>query len=727
MEVLNFFIKKEGENRYKLTFNNKSYERQFTSFFKKNLEIIESLEKLGRRLTQEEEHKYSNTLSLIGDEIGLFLFPEGIKEQVKKIFDNAVANDKKITIKISSDDPSVHDIPFELVRFGGEYLVKKPNFYLVRDVPSISHLKREIKGLKEKLKILVILSLPLEEYESSPLDLLEEVDNIYKVLEPEIEKGTVEVYIEDRANTNTIRKILENESFDIVHFTGHGTEGGYLLFEDEHDFKKGKLVSIVEFRNMFKIKQPDLFFLDACLTAKSGYGKPSLAFELYEDFENSHIVANITTVADREATQGARFFYKNLIEKKSLAEVLSDNRISLKNDWWKGVIFTPKPEQVLFNVSEKTELKKEKKIRKIEDAQQLIKEYVYRFEIIRNASQKIEESNTRYLAFYGIGGMGKTYLMKYFSWFYQGRFDNIIYFDLKEENIKTLSDLIRKIIREMAKVKLISAEEYKNLVETIKTTDEEFIIDIVLPEIFEKLKGKTLLILDNLEEIGQDREGLLKDGWREFVEEWNGKPENFLFLATRVKIFKTQREEFENYIVIDEFNRFDVARFIRKLANSEEELNGFIDYLNSHSAEINEFIGYHPLALKLLILNKPADVLEVLNFREIKSLFEFYRQYLQEFKENFKILLLLHNRFSMELVSKLGIDINLIHLLKNRLFVLKEDGKYLNISKIFRSYFRNDREFKLTEEEGYKLWKKLKPLLDNPDFLSSNPEAVLLL
>ncbi|RUM58354.1 MAG: hypothetical protein DSY53_04965, partial [Persephonella sp.] len=110
---------------------------------------------------------------------------------------------------------------------------------------------------------MVLISLPLDTYKSSPLDLLEEIKNIYSALEPEIKKGNIEIYIEEKVNINTVYKILEKESFDIVHFTGHGTEGGYLIFEDEREPSKEKLISIKDFRNMFISKQPDLFFLDA--------------------------------------------------------------------------------------------------------------------------------------------------------------------------------------------------------------------------------------------------------------------------------------------------------------------------------------------------------------------------------------------------------------------------------------------------------------------------------
>ncbi|RUM61079.1 MAG: hypothetical protein DSY66_02930, partial [Persephonella sp.] len=311
MKILEFFIEKLGENEFNLIYKDRSFKVRFTKFFYRNLERIKNHETGKEKISKE---KYEKTLELIGEEIKLFLFQDEIKEEIDNIFREAEKEGEKVVIKINSDSADVHNLPFELIRYDNQYLLKKPNFFLVRDTPSVSDLKRVSKEPKEKLKILVLISLPLETYKSSPLDLLEEIKNIYSALEPEIKKGNIEIYIEEKVNINIVYKILEKESFDIVHFTGHGTEGGYLIFEDEREPSKEKLVSIKDFRNMFISRQPDLFFLDACSTGESHYYSPSIAFNLYKDFTNSSVVANLTSVSDREATEGAKYFYKSLIE-----------------------------------------------------------------------------------------------------------------------------------------------------------------------------------------------------------------------------------------------------------------------------------------------------------------------------------------------------------------------------------------------------------------------------
>ncbi len=498
MKILEFFIEKLGENEFNLIYKDKSFKVKFTKFFYRNLDRIKNYE-IGKEKISKE--KYEKTLELTGEEIRLFLFQDEIKDEIENIFREAEKEGKKIVIKINSDSADIHNFPFELIRYNEEYLLKKPNFFLVRDVPSVSDLKRVSKEPKEKLKILVLISLPLEAYENSPLDLLEEIKNIYSALEPEINRDNIEIYIEEKVNINTVYKILEKENFDIVHFTGHGTEGGYLVFEDEKEPFKEKLVSIKDFRNMFISKQPNLFFLDACSTGESHYYSPSIAFNLYKDFTNSSVIANLTSVSDREATEGAKYFYKSLIDKKSLAELLSENRRRLSNDWWKTIIFTANPEEVLFNVKEKSKIKKQKKILKIDDIDRVIKSYVYRYDIIRNVSDKLEEEDTNYLAFYGIGGIGKTYLMKYFSWFYSGRFENIFYFDLKEEGINSPTELLYTISEVLYDYEKID-DDLMDELDELKEKNEKRFLRKWFKNVLNELDGKTLLILDNLEEIG---------------------------------------------------------------------------------------------------------------------------------------------------------------------------------------------------------------------------------
>ncbi len=142
--------------------------------------------------------------------------------------------------------------------------------------------------------------------------------------------------------------------------------------------------------------------------------------------------------------------------------------------------------------------------------------------------------------------------------------------------------------------------------------------------------------------------------------------------------------------------------------------------------ELNEYTGYHPLALRLLAKNRISNIPDVVKFNEIRSLFDFYEKYLNSYKKDFKFLLTFYHKFSKELMEKVGIDINLIHLLKNKLFVLKEDGKYLEISKIFRTYYKSKNSFELTIEEAKELWEKFKKVLENTDLTNNNKETILL-
>ena len=363
----------------------------------------------------------------LGREIFLNIFStEKRREYLKRVLED-LRDEEKIVLKVSSEREKIHNLPFELI-YDDEigFLLKQGHITLIRDIPSTY---KKIIPIKDKVRILFIISLPLETYQKSPLDPLNELKIIYDALSPYIDKGMVEVDVEEKANLKAIRTRLAKGDYNIIHFTGHGIRGGKLLIEDEEDTDKERIISIEEFAQLFRYKNIRLFYFDACETAKATELEPSLAYYIYKNLPQSCVIANLMTVFDPLATEATKQIYQALFEKNNLAEVLTPVRLGLSKDWWKPVVFSSEPKGHIFEIEKPKKIVKSRIKRLPEET---TTHYVYRYALVREASDKIE--NTNYLVLHGIGGAGKSTLAQYLAEFYEGKFRHILFFDLKRDD-----------------------------------------------------------------------------------------------------------------------------------------------------------------------------------------------------------------------------------------------------------------------------------------------------
>jgi len=197
----------------------------------------------------------------------------------KNIFDNFFSTEERqnlinrslekltdqdnLFLQISSEDEVIHNIPFELINISGlpnGYLLKKGNIHICRSIPSAD---KQVDKIKLPIKILVLISLPLEIYKHAPIDPLKELKNIYSALREYIDRGLVVIDIEEKVNIPTLKTRLLRKHYDIIHFTGHGNKGGNLLIEDEKNTDEGKLIDAQILLELIAGAGVKLFFFNA--------------------------------------------------------------------------------------------------------------------------------------------------------------------------------------------------------------------------------------------------------------------------------------------------------------------------------------------------------------------------------------------------------------------------------------------------------------------------------
>ena len=638
----------------------------------------------------------------LGREIFLNIFPtEKRREYLKRALED-LREGEKIVLKISSEREEIHNLPFELI-YDDEigFLLKQGHITLIRDIPSTY---KKITPIKDKVRILFIISLPLETYQKSPLDPLNELEKVYDALSPYIDKGMVEVDVEEKANLKAIRTRLVKRDYNIIHFTGHGLRGGKLLIEDEEDTDKERIISIEEIAQLFGYKNIRLFYFDACETAKATELEPSLAYYIYKNFPQSYVIANLMTVSDPLATEATKQIYEALFEKNDLTEVLTPVRLGLSKDWWKPVVFSSEPKGHIFEF-EKPKKIVESRIKRL--SEKITTHYVYRYALVREASDKIE--NTNYLVLHGIGGAGKSTLAQYLAEFYEGKFRHILFFDLKGEEISTPDELLNCILEDIEINNLATSKEINKIYHLDRP--ERIKVRRKLEFIVERLKGKTLLVLDNLEGMAQDEKGILKSDWREFIDAILSKEIFFIILTSRLKPFYDERRAFDNVLEIGEYTDAEVNFLIGRLIKGKFREEA--EYLNKKIPEIERYFGLHPLSIAKAVELRYEDLITLIKTEEFKKYFDFYRNYFKRFEEDTKYLFSLNYPFSRAFMEKI-FNPDFIACLKNRLLAFKKTNGHFYPYEVIRTYFLD--EFKPDLNTLKRLKDKLLAIIGTKGF-----------
>jgi len=569
-------------------------------------------------------------------------------------------NNEKLLIIIKSDIPSIHDIPFELLNNPNSstgFLLKNPLINLIRHSPNTI----DIKNPHRPLKMLFILAQPLEIMINYPIDPLREITEIKQAIQKWLNNGQIELYIEEKPSIQRLSNRLKSEYFDIIHYSGHGVKGGYLILEDNEDPTKAYYATPKELGEIFDTA-PKLIYLDTCEGARSNFIEPSLAYRLANRL-NSVIIANTASISDKAATQSTQTFYQNL--DKNLEEAIGKIRIQNIPEWYKTTIFSKANNQLSLN-----EIPSRKKNHIIQDGFTHLKNdyYIYRYRLVRKASDILEE--TKAMLIHGIGGSGKSTFAKYLCEFFTHKFNNIIFIDLHLEKIKEVNELL----------------------EFIKTQYSLSLDDIISKE-------KLLLVFDNFE-VAQDENGILKPSWRRFIQNLLKYSKNQLFtiFTSRTLIYYNKRDLLipeKDILNIKEYENADIDLLLHHL--NKDKKHKLKQILNP----IYEEFGYHPLSLSIALnLNLESNnIKKILEDEELQELMQFYKNRINNtnlLKAFINLPLSLPYNEASEILS-----VKELKLIKNLAIGWEENG-YLKIYPILKHFID------ATDEEKEKLFNKLK-------------------
>lgn len=252
-----------------------------------------------------------------------------------------------IRFRIRTQDAAIQALPWEYLHDGTDFFAFDPRTPVVR-YPQLAQPRPTLVAAPDELplRLLVVLANPRE---LPLLNLEDEWQRLYAVLEPLEDAGLMEVECLRHATTSQFRDALSSPSkrFSLLHFVGHGhfdsdTGRGSLLLEDEN----GGVAPLSERSLALWVKQSGrlrAIFLNACESGTSQMTNRAtgMAQQLVASGVGA-VIAHQFPIQDRIGIAFAQDFYKQIVAGHPVEAAVNTARTAIDLDniaWGTPVLF----------------------------------------------------------------------------------------------------------------------------------------------------------------------------------------------------------------------------------------------------------------------------------------------------------------------------------------------------------------------------------------------------
>ncbi|MFC1544916.1 tetratricopeptide repeat protein [Gemmatimonadota bacterium] len=332
-------------------------------------------------------------------------------------------------------------LPWETLFDGEEFLAAGAKTSLSRlplDIDPIA----DLPAVPAPVKMLVLVSSPLDLGENERLDMEQEQQIILQATDELVGQGLLHVEFEDEVNLKVIENCFEN-GYQILHFSGHGIApeaGGGLLLEDAEGNKKPTevrefLQSIEKGRSSLR-----LVVISGCQTAKTlcSGSFQDVAHQLARHKVPS-VIAMQFSISDTGGLMFAEEFYPRVISGRPLEEALSASRRALMHsdnpvfqaDALAPVLLVANNQPLKTTTDRQEQAASESGIdfSFYLPLPQLDYEFYGRRREYRAIRNSLLSQGHRAVILYGLGGIGKTALVSHVAKRMKDHFQGVYAFD----------------------------------------------------------------------------------------------------------------------------------------------------------------------------------------------------------------------------------------------------------------------------------------------------------
>ena len=394
----------------------------------------EDFDKLQKALGTLQRSLDRELMTEFGKRLYDMLFSAEQIRYLKKVINQS----ESLRLRFIIDDYKMARLPWELL-YDGE------NFWGL--IYSISRLvigaaHKRIENIPYPLRILAIISSPLDLSDGLMLDVEREQEIIMESFAPLVPEGKAEILFVEEASVSNIRRLVTEEEYHIIHFSGHGKFDGisqknYLLLEDDNG--RERWVSDDEISYLFSQSEiTRLVVFGGCQTAKVSESDflTGLPYSLLKRNVSAYVGFQYSTQTEI-ALQFFKSLYAAIAENYPIDECVFKARASLAsqydNHWFNPVLFSKDFDGKLFHFDESLPLKIKIPSKRFVSQLPEIKNFVGRRREIREIRRALLSKRTSFVVIHGRGGIGKTALAAKASKSVANEFDGILYltcFDL---------------------------------------------------------------------------------------------------------------------------------------------------------------------------------------------------------------------------------------------------------------------------------------------------------
>jgi hypothetical protein len=270
----------------------------------------------------------------------------------------AVASDRndKLRVVLRLSDPRLASLPWEAM------YDHRNDEYVCRNEPLVRHV--EAKGVPDPLEVespLRILGLVSSPSDMPELAVDDEKARLSGALAGLVAKGLIHIEWVERPDWESVHTKLRDETWHVVHFTGHGEydaelhEGTIALVDVDG---RSHMVDADRFADLLNqgSSRPRLVVLNSCQSGRTGTRDvfSSSAATLVRR-GTSAVAAMQFTVSDEAAVTFARGFYDSLSRGQTIDQAVQSGRISILGggslEWVTPVLYVRGDTSRLFDLT----------------------------------------------------------------------------------------------------------------------------------------------------------------------------------------------------------------------------------------------------------------------------------------------------------------------------------------------------------------------------------------
>ncbi|MBN1349383.1 tetratricopeptide repeat protein [candidate division KSB1 bacterium] len=348
-----------------------------------------------------------------------------------------------LCLRFAPEADGLEMLPWETLYDGEEFLAAGVTTGLTR-LPLDINLQNDLPDLPLPLKMLALMSSPLDLAENERLQIEQEQELLLRATNAPTGQGRLHIEFEDEAKLPVIESSLES-GYQIFHYSGHGINpqsGGGLLLEDSAGKKRPTAVN--EFLQTLGKgeKQIRLAVLSGCQTARTMFsaGFQDLARQLTRR-NMPAVIAMQFSITDDAGLLFAETLYPRLIEGQPLDVAVSASRRALllsdefqiQADAFAPVLFLscPQPLKTKLETTGQPATATGIEFNVYLPLAQLSFGFYGRRKDYRAIRDGLLYKNHRAIIVHGIGGIGKTALISHAATRLKAHFNGVYAFDCR--------------------------------------------------------------------------------------------------------------------------------------------------------------------------------------------------------------------------------------------------------------------------------------------------------